>query len=52
MARGFIRAEVIAWEALIELGGLAEARAQGKLRVEGKGYPLSDGEVIYIRFHV
>jgi len=52
MARGFIRAEVISWDDLLELGGLAPARAQGKLRVEGKDYPLSDGEVIYIRFHV
>ncbi len=52
MARGFIRAEVIAWDALLELGGLAPARSQGKLRVEGKDYRLSDGEVIYIRFHV
>jgi hypothetical protein len=52
MARGFIRAEVIPWDNLLELGGLAPARAQGKLRVEGKDYPLSDGEVIYIRFHV
>jgi oligoendopeptidase F len=49
MARGFIRAEVIPWDDLLELGGLAPARAQGKLRVEGKDYPLSDGEVIYIR---
>ena len=52
MARGFIRAEVIPWDDLLELGGLAPARAQHKLRVEGKDSPLSDGEVIYIRFHV
>jgi hypothetical protein len=52
MARGFIRAEVIAWDELLSLGGLAEARTQGKLRVEGKDYRLLDGEVIYIRFHV
>ncbi len=52
MARGFIRAEVIAWEALIELGGLAPARAEGKLRLEGKEYIVEDGDVIYIRFNV
>lgn len=52
MARGFIRAEVIGWEDLIALGGLGQARSQGKLRVEGKDYRLSDGEVIYIRFQV
>jgi ribosome-binding ATPase YchF (GTP1/OBG family) len=52
LARGFIRAEVIAWDELQQLGGLAEARAAGKLRVEGKQYPVKDGEVVYIRFHV
>ncbi|MGB2894886.1 MAG: DUF933 domain-containing protein [Anaerolineales bacterium] len=52
MARGFIRAEVINWEALVSLGGLAEARAQGKLRIEGKDAVVSDGDVIYIRFNV
>jgi GTP-binding protein YchF len=52
MARGFIRAEVINWEALVSLGGLAEARAQGRLRLEGKDSIVSDGDVIYIRFNV
>lgn len=52
MARGFIRAEVIAWDELLELGGLNEARQAGKLRVEGKAYTPTDGEVIHIRFNV
>jgi GTP-binding protein YchF len=52
MARGFIKAEVIAWDELITLGSIAEARAQGKLRIEGKDYNVADGELIYIRFHV
>ena len=52
MARGFIRAEVIAWDELVALGSLADARAQGKLRVEGKEYIVSDGDVLYIRFNV
>jgi len=52
LARGFIRAEVIAWKSLIELGGLAPARAEGKLRLEGKEYIVEDGDVIYIRFNV
>ncbi len=52
LARGFIRAEVIAWDALLELGGLAEARAAGKLRVEGKDYVVTDGEVVHIRFNI
>lgn len=52
MARGFIRAEVIQWDDLIRFGGLSEARAAGKLRVEGKQYTPRDGEVIHIRFNV
>jgi hypothetical protein len=36
----------------LELGGLAEARAAGKLRLEGKDYVVADGEVIYIRFNI
>lgn len=52
MQRGFIRAEVIAWDELVKLGGLIEARQAGKLRVEGKGYVPTDGEVIHVRFNV
>lgn len=52
MERGFIRAEVVPWDELLEFGSLAEARTAGKLRVEGKDYLLKDGEVIYIRFNV
>jgi ribosome-binding ATPase YchF (GTP1/OBG family) len=52
LARGFIRAEVVAWDALLDLGGLAEARAVGKLRVEGKDYVVADGEVVHVRFNV
>jgi GTP-binding protein YchF len=52
IARGFIRAEVLAWDELIELGGYAEARAAGKLRIEGKKYLVTDGDVIYVRFNI
>lgn len=52
MARGFIRAEVIACQELLALGGLAQARAGGVLRLEGKDYLVQDGEVIYIRFNI
>jgi GTP-binding protein YchF len=52
LARGFIKAEAIAWDELITLGGLTEARAGGKLRLEGKDYKVADGELIYIRFSV
>jgi GTP-binding protein YchF len=48
-ARRFIKAEVIAWKDLIDLGGLAAAREQGRLRLEGKETPVADGEVLYIR---
>ncbi len=52
LARGFIRAEVIAWDELLDLGGLPQARTHGKLRLEGKDYVVSEGEVIHIRFNV
>ncbi len=52
LAKGFIRAEVVEYDTLIELGGLAEARARGKLRLEGKEYLVKDGEIIHIRFNL
>jgi len=52
MARGFIRAEVIAWAKLVEAGSLAEARRRGLLRLEGKDYLVRDGEVCHFRFKV
>jgi GTP-binding protein YchF len=52
LQRGFIRAEVIHWDELLELGGWNEAKAAGKLRVEGKDYPVKDGDVLEIRFNV
>lgn len=52
IARGFIRAEVIAWDDLVKLGGLSHARSAGKLRIEGKDYLVKDGEFIYIRFNI
>jgi ribosome-binding ATPase len=52
LQRGFIRAEVIHWEDLLALGGLSEARAKGKLRLEGKEYVVKDGEIVHIRFNI
>jgi len=52
MEKGFIKAEVISCKDLVELGSLAEARRQGKLRLEGKQYIVQDGDVITIRFNV
>lgn len=50
--RGFIRAEVIHWDELLEIGSWSKARDVGKLRIEGKDYEVSDGDVLEIRFNV
>ena len=50
--RGFIRAEVIAYDDFIACGGEGKAREQGKLRVEGKEYLVADGDVMHFRFNV
>jgi GTP-binding protein YchF len=50
LARGFIRAETVAYEDLLALGSMAEARKHGKLRSEGKTYQVRDGDVIEILF--
>jgi GTP-binding protein YchF len=50
--RGFIRAEVIHWDELLEIGSWSKAREVGKLRVEGKDYEVADGDVLEIRFNV
>lgn len=52
LQRGFVRAEVVAYEDLIALGSLAEARAKGKLRLEGKDYLVKDGDILHIRFNI
>jgi GTP-binding protein YchF len=50
--RGFIRAEVIQWEELLQLGSWNAAKEVGKLRVEGKDYVAQDGDVMEFRFNV
>lgn len=50
--RGFIRAEVIAWDKLLELGSHAEARKRGQLRTEGRQYVVQEGDVINVLFNV
>ena len=52
MERGFIRAEVIHWRDLVELGGEPQCREAGKLRVEGREYAICDGDVVRFRFNV
>jgi len=49
LAHGFVRAEVVAYQDLVELGGMVEAKAKGKLRLEGKEYIVKDGDIVHIR---
>jgi len=50
--KGFIKAEIISFADLMETGSIAEARAKGKARVEGKEYVMQDGDVVEFRFNV
>jgi ribosome-binding ATPase len=52
IARGFIRAEVIRWNDLVDAGSHQEAARQGKQRLEGKTYVVEDGDVLNVRFNV
>jgi GTP-binding protein YchF len=48
--RGFVRAEVVGWQELVDSGGYAGARERGTLRIEGRDYEVADGDVITVRF--
>jgi GTP-binding protein YchF len=50
--RGFIKAEVVAFADLVDAGSMAEAKARGRVRVEGKDYVMQDGDVVEFRFNV
>jgi GTP-binding protein YchF len=50
--RGFIRAEVVDWQELVDIGSWSKAREVGKIRTEGKDYEVADGDVVEIRFNV
>ena len=52
LQRGFIRAETIRWDELLELGSWAKAKEVGKVRSEGKDYIVEDGDVLDIKFNV
>jgi GTP-binding protein YchF len=52
LARGFIRAEVVAYEDLVAAGSMAEARSRGQVRLQGKDYIVQDGDILNIRFGV
>jgi ribosome-binding ATPase YchF (GTP1/OBG family) len=49
LQRGFVRAEVVAYDDLVTLGSMNEAKAKGKLRLEGKEYTVKDGDIVHIR---
>jgi GTP-binding protein YchF len=50
--RGFIKAEIVSYEDLDRAGSMAEAKSQGKVRMEGKEYVMQDGDVVEFRFNV
>ena len=50
--RGFIKAEIVSFDDLVACGSVAEARAKGKARIEGKEYVMADGDVVEFRFNV
>jgi ribosome-binding ATPase len=52
LQKGFIRAEVVAYDDLTSLGSMNEAKNKGKLRLEGKEYVVKDGDIVHIRFNV
>ncbi|MCV2489457.1 redox-regulated ATPase YchF [Geodermatophilus sp. YIM 151500] len=50
--RGFIKAEIVSYDQLMEAGSMAEAKARGWVRIEGKDYVMADGDVVEFRFNV
>jgi len=52
LQKGFIRAEVVAYDELLASGGMAEARKKGKLRLEGKDYIVQNGDIVHVRHNM
>jgi len=52
LQHGFVRAEVVAYDDLTSLGGMNEAKTKGRLRLEGKEYPVQDGDILHVRFNL
>jgi hypothetical protein len=50
--RGFIKAEIVSFDDLMDAGSMAEAKSRGKVRIEGKDYVMQDGDVVEFRFNV
>lgn len=52
LAKGFIRAEVIPYDVLLQLGSMSAARTAGKLQLEGKQYVVQDGDIVHVKFNL
>ena len=52
LAKGFIRAEVVPYHTLLEIGSLGAARSTGQLRLEGKQYIVQDGDIVHVKFNL
>jgi ribosome-binding ATPase YchF (GTP1/OBG family) len=50
--KGFIKAEIVSFDDLMTCGSIADAKAKGKVRMEGKEYVMADGDVVEFRFNV
>jgi len=50
--KGFIKAEVVGYDDIVDAGSMAEAKARGNVRIEGKDYVMADGDVVEFRFNV
>jgi ribosome-binding ATPase YchF (GTP1/OBG family) len=50
--KGFIKAEIVSFDDLMTCGSMADAKAKGKVRMEGKEYVMADGDVVEFRFNV
>ena len=50
--KGFIKAEIVSFNDLVDAGSLLKARAKGQVRLEGKDYVMADGDVVEFRFNV
>ena len=50
--KGFIKAEIVSFDELVDAGSMAEAKSRGKVRMEGKDYVMADGDVVEFRFNV
>jgi ribosome-binding ATPase YchF (GTP1/OBG family) len=52
LEKGFIRAEVITSDDFLRCGSMAKAKAEGRLRLEGKEYVVQDGDIVHVRFNL